>query len=80
MEDRIFRLEGEVSELKSELAKATTELATTNTQLSRLLTTVEGLNNTLAKGQGALWAVTLFAGVIGAAAATFIKKLFGVVP
>lgn len=79
MEDRILRLEGEVSDLKVELAKVATELRTTNAQLSTITANMVELNKMLARGQGAIWALMLFAGAVGAVVTTAIKKALGIV-
>lgn len=79
MEDRILRLEGEVSDLKVELAKATTALSTTNKQLESLVGITGELRDALNKGRGAMWLIVGAAGAFGAVVTTMLKKFLGIV-
>lgn len=78
-EDRVKELEAQVTNLRVNNAGLATSVEHLAGAVKTLTETVQDLRDTMNKGRGALWMAMLLAGGIGAAVATLIKRIFGVV-
>ena len=78
-EDRVRELEAQVTNLRVDNAGLATSVEHLAGAVKTLTETVQDLRDTMNKGRGALWMSMLLAGGIGAAVATVIKRIFGIV-
>lgn len=78
-EDRVRELEAQVTNLRVDNAGLATSVEHLAGAVKTLTETVQDLRDTMNKGRGALWMAMLLAGGIGAAVATVIKRIFGIV-
>lgn len=78
-EDRVRELEAQVTNLRVDNAGLATSVEHLAGAVKTLTETVQDLRDTMNKGRGALWMAMLLAGGIGAAVATVIKRVFGIV-
>lgn len=78
-EDRVKELEAQVTNLRVNNAGLATSVEHLAGAVKTLTETVQDLRDTMNKGRGALWMAMLLAGGIGAAVATVIKRIFGIV-
>lgn len=78
-EDRVRELEAQVTNLRVDNAGLATSVEHLAGAVKTLNDTVQDLRDTMNKGRGALWMAMLLAGGIGAAVATVIKRIFGIV-
>lgn len=78
-EDRVRELEAQVTNLRVDNAGLATSVEHLAGAVKTLTETVQDLRDAMNKGRGALWMAMLLAGGIGAAVATIIKRIFGIV-
>lgn len=78
-DQRVFELEREVGNLRVNNASLGTSVEQLAKAVETLTSTVEELRDTMNKGRGALWVAMVLAGAFGAAVATGLKKLLGIV-
>ena len=78
-EDRVRELEAQVTNLRVDNAGLATSVEHLAGAVKTLTETVQDLRDAMNKGRGALWMAMLLAGGIGAAVATVIKRIFGIV-
>ena len=75
MDDRVQRLERDVSDLRVAHSGLEVEVKNLCTQVHNLGDAVSKLNNTISEGKGALWVVRFVFGAIGAGA-VWVLDLF----
>ena len=78
-DQRVFELEREVGNLRVNNASLGTSVELLAKAVETLTSTVDELRDTMNKGRGALWVAMVLAGAFGAAVATGLKKLLGIV-
>lgn len=78
-DQRVFELEREVGNLRVNNASLGTSVEHLAKAVETLTSTVDELRDTMNKGRGALWVAMVLAGAFGAAVATGLKKLLGIV-
>lgn len=71
----IADLREQVADLRESRGTLTANVATLTTTVAKLSTSVENLTASLNQGRGALWAITIAAGGVGAIIPTFIGWL-----
>jgi len=72
MDDRLQRLERDVSDLRVANSGLEVEVKNLSTQVHNLSDAVTKLNTTMSEGKGALWVVRIVFGTIGAGAVWFL--------
>lgn len=78
-DQRVFELEREVGNLRVNNAALGTSVEHLAKAVETLTDTVGELRDTMNKGRGALWLAMIIAGAMGAAVATGIKRVLGIV-
>lgn len=79
MQEALHAFDRDISDLRVSNAQLSTSVDNLVDKVNELSKTVASMNDTMNKGKGALWLIVLFAGSLGAAITTLIKKLAGVV-
>lgn len=67
------QIRAELGELREAKGTLTANVVNLTTQVGQLATSVERLTATLNQGRGALWAITLAAGTVGALGTALIE-------
>lgn len=75
MTDTINELRDQISDLRESRGALTANVENLTATVERLSTSVEKLTASLNQGRGALWAITVGAGAVGAIIPTFIGWL-----
>jgi uncharacterized protein YlxW (UPF0749 family) len=79
MEDRVVKLEGEVTDLKVANARLATSVEHFAKSVDALSLVVQTQRDTINQGRGVLVTLMFAAGAVGALVSTIVKRLFGVV-